>query len=400
MLAAAGVAAPIDCANLATSTGPAPPELFAACSGQAVVGHPRVTPTDLAVSPDAALTQCSSMILNDPANPADFGTLAFRPACDFAGSDFSKLFCYSFDVLGTLSWVDPATCAETVIGPGSNSKAASGMAWDESTGTMYLSGSDGSVSVLYTVNLETGASSFVGAMNSASRANIALAALDGQLYGFDVLNDSLQSINKTTGIATTIGPLGYDPNFAQGMDCDESDGTCYIFAFNNSTFAAELRTCDISTGATTLAGPIGNGVDLRQWTGAGILKSPPAQALYCFSFDNLCDGIEIITVLPDKTVTAIWRNWDCGGASSPMLGGYSGKNVSPRLSWLASDPEATLGVYSFNLNVDARTFDLWVHDSGFNLIQMQDGEPYSVTPGACSFEPEKVGMPASMRVNP
>ena len=409
MLAAVGVAAPIDCANIATSTGPVPPELVAACGSQAVEGHhPRFAPTDLAVSPDAALTQCSSMVLNDPANPADFGTLAFRPACDFAGSDYSKLFCYSFDVPGVLSWVDPATCAETVVGTGSNSKAASGMAWDESTGTMYLSGSDGSVSVLYTVNLETGASSFVGAMNSASRANLALAALDGQLYGFDVLNDSLQSINKTTGIATTIGPLGFDANFAQGMDCDESDGTCYIFAFNNSTFAAELRTCDVSTGATTLVGPIGDGVDLREWTGAGVMTVPPPAGpcadppLYCFDFDNLCDALEICQVLGDRTVVAAWDLSACGPAKQPMLGGYSGKNVSPRLSWLgAGDLSATLDVFSFNLNVDNRTIDVFYHyafNGGFLLDQIQEDQPYTVTPGACAFGPEKAGLPSSTGV--
>jgi len=105
--------------------------------------------------------------------------------------------------------------------------------------------------------------------------------------------------------------------------------------------------------------------------------------------------MEITSVLPDKTVAATWRNWDCAGATAPMLGGYSGKNVSPRLAWLASDPEGTLDVYSFNLNVDARRFDLFRHDTGFNLIKFRYDLPYSVTPGACSFGPEKEGLPAS-----
>jgi len=259
---------------------------------------------------------------------------------------------------------------------------------------MFLSTSDTSASLLYTVNLTTGATSFVGVMNTASRANIAIAVMDGQMYGFDILNDSLQSINKATGIATTIGPLGFDANFAQGMDFDESDGTCYIFAFNNTAFAAELRTCDVATGATTLVGTIGDGATLREWTGAGVVNTIN-DALFCFSFDNSCDGIEISQVLPDRTVVGTWRNRDCAGAAAPMLGGYSGKSVTPRLSWLAADPDADLSTWQFNLNVDARTFDLWVHDTDFSLTQMLDDEPYSVTPGACSFGPEKKGLPAS-----
>jgi len=117
--------------------------------------------------------------------------------------------------------------------------------------------------------------------------------------------------------------------------------------------------------------------------------------IFCFSFDNFCDGIEITDVAPDKTVAGTWRNFSCAGAAAPMLGGYSGKNVSPRLSWLGADPNANLKVFSFNLDVSAKTFDLFRHDTFFNLTQFRNDEPYSVTPGACSFGPEKQGLPAS-----
>jgi hypothetical protein len=121
-----------------------------------------------------------------------------------------------------------------------------------------------------------------------------------------------------------------------------------------------------------------------------------AETLFCFSFDNFCDGIEILSVLPDKTVEGTWNNFDCGGSDAPMLGGYSGKNVSPRLSWLAADSLANLDISSFNLNVDAKTFDLFEHDTLGNLTQLRFDEPYSVTPGACAFSPEKAGLPASI----
>ena len=173
---------------------------------------------------------------------------------------------------------------------------------------------------------------------------------------------------------------------------------CYLFAFSIDSFAGELRTCDVNTGATTFVGFIG--VDaFREWTGAGIMAVPPAGGpcanppLFCFDFVNFCDAIEICQVLGDKTVVAAWDLSACGLPNAPMLGGYSGKNVSPRLSWIAGDVNQSLDVFSFNLNVDAKTFDLFLHDTGFNLSQFQNNEPYTVSPGACPFGPEKAGLP-------
>jgi hypothetical protein len=401
LLPATGLAA-VDCANLATSAGAVPPDLAAACGGQSPVERPILAPTDMATSPDALLATCSSMTLNNPAAPFDFGFIDFRPACDFADGDFSQLYCYDFNIPATLYSVDTTSCVETFIGFANNGglQSMSGMAWDFTTGTMYASTTDITTSELHTVNLGTGATTFVGGMGAASPGNIAIAAMGGQMYGFDIVNDSLQSIDKFTGVATTIGPLGFDGNFAQGMDFDESDGTCYLFAFNNGLFNAELRTCDVTTGASVPVGIIGNGIDLREWTGAGVMTVPPtggcANPLYCFAFDNFADGIEICQVLGDKTVVGFWKNWDAAGSTAPMLGGYSGKNVSPRLSWLAADPLGTFSAVSFNLNVDNKTFDLFEHDIFGNLFQFQDNEPYSVSVGACPFSPAKAGLPSAM----
>jgi hypothetical protein len=393
LLPEAGFAAS-NCTDIATSAGQVPADLAAACSSDAAESKPHFNPTDMAVSPDGVLEQCSSMILNNPGAPADFGSVPFHPACDFAGSDFSALYCYTIDVPGVLSSVSTADCSQTVIGTANNTQGASGMAWDDSTGTMYLSTTDIVTSELHVVDLGTGATTLVGGMGAASPANIAIGAVGGQLYGFDVVNDSLQSIDKNTGTATTIGPLGFDANFAQGMDFDESDGTCYIFAFNAAAFAAELRTCDVNTGATALVGTIGDGITLREWTGPGIMTSPPSDALFCFSLDNFCDTIEITSVLPDRSVVARWDGF-CNGSPVPALGGYSGKNVSPRLSWIAGDLNANQDVFSFNFNVDNKTWDLFLHDTGGTLTQFWDDQPYSVSPGACPVSPVKPGRPSA-----
>src|SRR5690606_35981099 len=74
------------------------------------------------------------------------------------------------------------------------------------------------------------------------------------------------TLNKSTGAATLIGPLGFDANFGQAMDFDNDDGTLYLYAFSNTSFLAELRTANLSTGATTLVGTMGAGL---QQIGAG-----------------------------------------------------------------------------------------------------------------------------------
>jgi hypothetical protein len=122
---------------------------------------------------------------------------------------------------------------------------------------------------------------------------------------------------------------------------------------------------------------------------------PPSEALFCFSPDNFCDLLEINAVLPDKTVVARWDG-TCTGATVPALGGYSGKNVSPRLSWIAGDLFGDTSVISWNFNVDAKTFDLFQHDTAGNLIQFQNDQPYSVTPGACPFASAKPGLPSAV----
>jgi hypothetical protein len=72
----------------------------------------------------------------------------------------------------------------------------------------------------------------------------------GEMYGHDIGDDVIYSIDKATGAATAIGPTGYDANYAQGMDFDNEDGTLYIYLL---TLGLDLHygTVDLATGAVT-----------------------------------------------------------------------------------------------------------------------------------------------------
>jgi len=46
----------------------------------------------------------------------------------------------------------------------------------------------------------------------------------GNLFGYDLANDSLISIDKVTGAGSIVGSLGFNANLSQSMDCDPSTG--------------------------------------------------------------------------------------------------------------------------------------------------------------------------------
>ena len=121
-----------------------------------------------------------------------------------------------------------------------------------------------------------------------------------------------------------IGPTGYNANLAQGMDFDPETGILYLAAYNNDTGSAELRTVDLSTGATTLVGPIGAGTGVIV-TAFGIPEGEE-------SFIRLLPPTSG-AIAPDGQTYLIVRLYGIGG---PTLTGYinitSNDLVNPLIS--------------------------------------------------------------------
>jgi hypothetical protein len=148
-------------------------------------------------------------------------TGAFTPISNQGGS-FSWMglapnnaanFMYTIDFFAgnVLKTVAPTGVATTIgptgLGPSFNSR---GLAYDEATGTLWAS--DGFS--LYTVNTTTGAATFVGNLGfspgSGITGGLAFDPSSGTLYlnGYPSLFGSLYSVNTTTGKATLIGANG------------------------------------------------------------------------------------------------------------------------------------------------------------------------------------------------
>ena len=128
-------------------------------------------PADIAdgiIGDPGNLSSCTSLTLNAPEISPRVGPQlkGLVVACDYANSDFSKLYCYDNNfpnaILGT---IDPATCGTTSIGTSViTGNSIKGMSWDETTDTMFAV--DGTQ--LYTVDLATAEVAVVGTITNES----------------------------------------------------------------------------------------------------------------------------------------------------------------------------------------------------------------------------------------
>jgi hypothetical protein len=183
-------------------------------------------------------------------------------AGDFYMGDTTKLYCLDYGTNGLFS-VDTTTGVATLIG---TATPAGGEDWSgmtcSNTGTTYVSSTSCGSSTLYTIDLTTAAVTPIGAVsNAACLIDIAINTA-GELYGVDIIADTLVKIDPTTGAGTVIGSIGFDANYAQGMDFDEATGILYLAAFNLDSYQGELRTCDTTTGMSTLVGAFSGGAEV------------------------------------------------------------------------------------------------------------------------------------------
>jgi len=156
-----------------------------------------------------------------------------------------------------LIWtIHPVIGEMTVIGsydPEGTNLSFNGLAYDHNTEIMYGC----SYNALYEVNMDTGASSFVGNFGISECIMIAIAFDDsGNLYGTELVTDSLYSINPNNGAATKVGSgLGINLNYQQDMAFDIDTGTLYLSAYTIAPVKeGALYTCNKVSGVASKVG--------------------------------------------------------------------------------------------------------------------------------------------------
>ena len=189
----------------------------------------------------------------DIANVSGMTTIATNSAPDFLNgfammpgvTDWAYAVNYGG---GNLYQVDRATGALTTVGS-LGSTGFNDITVDPTTSILY--GTDGSS--LYTIDPSVPSVSLVGSHGGAANLMIGITCdNNGQLWAYDIGNDLFFSLDKTTGVATTIGSLGFNANYAQSAFYDPIANTVLLAAYNLGNSQCEIRAVDVTTGASVI----------------------------------------------------------------------------------------------------------------------------------------------------
>lgn len=165
-----------------------------------------------------------------------------------------------FAWLGRINLVTGDVAFVRTLGDRLNSQ---GLASNESTGELYsVSRQIGSPSQLFSY-LPDGTSALIGETGIAGQG---LAYDDGAgvLYGLDVGQESLFTIDTGTGVASAVGPLdiGAVSLDFSGLALDEAGGSLFL----NDGVGGGLYSIDTTTGGATLIGANGTlGISGLAW---------------------------------------------------------------------------------------------------------------------------------------
>ncbi|RMG66499.1 MAG: T9SS C-terminal target domain-containing protein [Bacteroidetes bacterium] len=185
----------------------------------------------------------------------DQGTIASGNGA-FFGGDFAFGVFFAIDNSNQeLLTIDTVSGGVTVLGPclPNAGHTWTGLAFDQTTSTMYAISTDGASGQLYTVDLGSGAATATAVVTTAIPIWLAIDTA-GMAYTLDIGDDQLYAVDLATGAATAIGSVGFNASFAQDADFDPETNTLYLAAYNADISVAEFRSVDVTTGASTYIG--------------------------------------------------------------------------------------------------------------------------------------------------
>lgn len=123
-----------------------------------------------------------------------------------------------------------------------------GLAYDAVNDKIYVCDTDGSSSRLFVIDPDDYSITLVGSIGAPVVIGIAADA-SGNLFGIDLVTDSLYSIDSATGAGTVVGSLGLDINYAQDIGFDRVNNVLYGTLYSAT---GGLYTIDTTTGLATL----------------------------------------------------------------------------------------------------------------------------------------------------
>jgi uncharacterized repeat protein (TIGR01451 family) len=289
-VATAGHAQTLDCEALANSPFAEPDGYAEQCLGAAVpapaTGGGVLAPTDpsVAFNMRTAAPTSGRGFYNHTLNNMTGATI-------FGGDPGFSVFAMDFDTAANtlyatdntavpprLLTVNLTTGATTFIANVSGlaaMDAITDLTINPTTGAAFMTAFGAAAnSNLYSFNLTTATATLIGSMGTGGIMIDAAVNCAGQMFGHSISTDSLYSINTATGAATLIGPHGLAANFAQGMDFDSNDGQLYAWIYTGAgTYT--YGTFNLATGAIT---PISTNTPPGEWEGATRTTCTPPDA--------------------------------------------------------------------------------------------------------------------------
>lgn len=219
-----------------------------------------------------------------------------------------------------------------------------------------VSGSDDN---LYTINLSTGAATFVGAVGLTGREvediaveiNINLPAVTGQLvYALTTNNNLISFDSQNPGvIRSQLTPSAVGTGqVLMGMDFRPATGELYALGFNIATNEAQLYTLNTTTGVATAVGAVST-LNLSGNVG--------------FDFNPTVDRIRIIS-----TNDSNYRLHPTTGAIAATDGNLAYASGDPNFG---ANPAVGSGAYTNSYN-GTTTTQLFNYDEALNILALQN----------------------------
>ncbi len=236
---------------------------------------------------------------------------------------------------GQLYEINPLTCDWKIIGGGGI--GLNGLAFDPIKEEIYGCTDDD----LYKIDRETGEQEYIGRFGGGIITMISLAFdADGVLYGWD-LGDNLWTINKMTGSANLVGPLGIDLNYAQDGDFHRENDILYLAAYTSNQ-ESYLYECDEDTGNCTLVGQFQDNIEVTLFTIPWNYR-PSADFDWTPEYPDPGENILFdasISTDPDENIILYEWDWDNDGV-------YDESNTIPTTTHIFEETE----VYPVTLQV-------------------------------------------------
>lgn len=317
----------IDCAAYVDFAGVEPAGYAEQCLGgmkHPVFGVTPLDPTDIGYAQDIGFVSDNfvSFTLNDFPGQTTIATTAnvvwgadFDPTGNVLYAIEDNGTSGSPDALGTIDLATGAFASQAII-TNPNNDIFTGLAIHPGTGVFYLS----DATTLFTVDPGSGVVTPVGNFGTAGAIMIDIdISPGGVMYGHDLGDDSIYTIDMATGAATLVGPTGYNANFAQGMSFDNIDGTLYIFLYIGGG-ANVYGTVNQATGAVT---PLAIDNPLGEFDGATKTGSGGDIALISLSktvgtTPGVCAPDTSISVPPGTLVTYCYKVTNTGTITLPL----------------------------------------------------------------------------------